>query len=219
MPTFKSFLEAVVQAHQQGRLGSLKRFTYRDGCLPAFGPTDDLMIEVLGPVTRNPTGSVTYPWLDDESHTINGHSVVLRLTYRERTFLLGGDLNIPSEELLLATWNEEAFRVDVAKARHHGASKFTIPFLQAVKPYATVFSSGDNENYAHPRADALGCTGRYTRGQRPLIFSTELAHSHNSGEDIHYGPINCRTDGEKIVLAQMFEKAKSGDMWDSYVIP
>ena len=42
---------------------------------------------------------------------------------------------------------------------------------------ATVISSGDNESYSHPRPDALGAIGKYGRGTRPLIFSTELARS------------------------------------------
>jgi len=140
------------------------------------------------------------------------------MDYGQKSFLFGGDLNIPSETYLLNKWDKAKFKVDIAKACHHGASEFTIDFLKAVTPYATVFSSGDNENYAHPRADALGCAGRYTRGVRPLIFSTELARSYNSSGDIHYGLINCRTDGAKIVMAKMFEKAKTGDMWDSYTL-
>jgi beta-lactamase superfamily II metal-dependent hydrolase len=218
MSTFRSFLEAVVAAHEHGRLGNLKRITSRDGRVPGFTDPAGLVMETLGPVPTAPSGPVRYAWFEDDSHTINGHSIVLRLTFGERTLLLGGDLNIPSEEHLLNVWQEDAFRVDVAKACHHGASEFTVPFMKAVEPYATVFSSGDNENYAHPRADALGCAGRYTRGKRPLIFSTELARSFKSAEQIHYGLINCRTDGKKIVLAQMFEKSKSGDMWDSYTL-
>lgn len=42
---------------------------------------------------------------------------------------------------------------------------------------ATVISSGDAEAHSHPRADALGAIGKYSRGSRPLIFSTELARS------------------------------------------
>lgn len=33
------------------------------------------------------------------------------------------------------------------------------------------------EFHSHPRADTLGTIGRYSRGARPLIFSTELARS------------------------------------------
>lgn len=93
-----------------------------------------------------------------------------------------------------------------------------VDFLEAVKPFATVISSGDNENYSHPRADAIGCAGRYSRGKRPLVFSTELARSYKTGGDIHYGLINLRTDGDQLVLAQMLEKRRTSDLWDSYIL-
>ncbi len=69
------------------------------------------------------------------------------------------------------------FRVDVTKACHHGSHHFSETFLRALNPIATVISSGDGEGYSHPRPDALGSFGRYGRGIRPLIFSTELARS------------------------------------------
>ncbi len=105
------------------------------------------------------------------------------------------------------------------KSCHHGASEFTIDFMDAIKPYATVISSGDNELYSHPRSDAIGCAGKYTRGDRPLVFSTELARSYKSPDDIHYGLINMRSDGKRIMFAQMLEAKNVKDMWDSYVMP
>jgi len=152
-------------------------------------------MEVLGPVREGGEGLLRY--LDSSvSRTKNGHSVVIRLTYRDVTLLLGGDLNIPAQELLLEHHTgldprpeprdehdalvaaaRETFQVDVAKACHHGAADISTLFLEAVNPIATVISSGDDEPHAHPRADALGATGRHARGNRPLIFSTELARS------------------------------------------
>lgn len=43
----------------------------------------------------------------------------------------------------------------------------------------TVVSSGDNEPHSHPRPDTLGIIGKFSRSDRPLIFSTELARSGN----------------------------------------
>ncbi len=40
-----------------------------------------------------------------------------------------------------------------------------------------MISSGDDEAHSHPRADSLGTIGKFARGDRPLIFSTELARS------------------------------------------
>jgi len=113
------------------------------------------------------------------------------LKYGDLRVLLGGDLDTEAEEYLISKYpNDNPFRVDVAKACHHGSSEFSIDFLKKVKLYATVISSGDNENYSHPGADALGCVGRYTRSERPLVFSTELARSYNSAREIHYGNLN-----------------------------
>lgn len=70
-----------------------------------------------------------------------------------------------------------AFECDVTKACHHGSSHFSDTFLRVVNAVATVVSSGDNESHSHPRPDALGAFGKHGRGERPLIFSTELARS------------------------------------------
>lgn len=220
MSGFQKFLEAVVKAHNQKRLGEMKILTSRDKFVPGFSGHDGLRIDVLAPVPDSQTGPYRFKWFKDSSHTRNGHSIVLRLHYDQRSILLGGDLNTHSEEYLLDHYNpENPFRVDVAKSCHHGASEFTVNFMEAIKPYATVISSGDNESYSHPRADAVGCAGRYSRGIRPMVFSTELARSYRSADEIHYGLINCRTDGNRLVLAQMFENRGKADLWDSYSLP
>jgi hypothetical protein len=156
-------------------------------------------IDVLGPV---PEGERKAPMLrrfdSGKSYgvTKNGHSVILRIAYGRRTLLLGGDLNIPAEQFLLRhhtgrtvppTTRREAddlvaaarkvFECDVAKACHHGSADFTSLYLRSVNPVATVISSGDNESHSHPRADSLGAIGKFGRGDRPLIFSTELMRS------------------------------------------
>ena len=65
----------------------------------------------------------------------------------------------------------------VYKAAHHGSQDFSVPFLQAVKPDAAVISSGDDRNdiHGHPRAVLLGTITRYSRCEKPAVFSTELA--------------------------------------------
>jgi len=71
------------------------------------------------------------------------------------------------------------FGVDVAKACHHGSQHIIDSFIRSVNSVATVISSGDKESHSHPRPDALGAYGKLARGDRPLIFSTELARSTN----------------------------------------
>ncbi len=218
----ENFENAVKNAFVQDRLTAFKRMDYKSPVISMKINDVDFTIQPLAPVTSViPKAPFAFKYFKDESHTINGHSLVLKLTYGITTFLFGGDLNIPSEAHLLDYYKgkEDIFRVDVAKACHHGASEFKNEFLAATNPLATVFSSGDNESFAHPRADALGCAGKYSRSERPLVFSTELARSTNVETDkIKYGMINLRSDGKNIIMAQMKEASKKGNFWDLYPV-
>ncbi len=120
------------------------------------------------------------------------------------------------------------FEVDVAKSCHHGSADFTSEFLKSLNPMATVISSGDDEPHCHPRPDTLGTIGKFSRGERSLIFSTELARSGKEFIDVTklrgdkkkirvvtvYGMINLRSDGEKMIIAQKLERAAPGRGWD-----
>lgn len=131
----------------------------------------------------------------------------------------------------------KTFQVDIAKSCHHGSSDFTSEFMDAVYPLATIISSGDQEPHCHPRPDTLGTIGKYSRGERSLIFSTELARSTPeflklSKDTINvnpkpiskerlvtvYGMINVRTDGEKIIIAQKLEASAPRGSWDIHEI-
>jgi beta-lactamase superfamily II metal-dependent hydrolase len=181
-------------AATSGRVGGeIRMLAAPDRFLPGYEDLDGLSIAVLGPLPEEIDGKPALRWFGDAGKTKNGHSVVLKLRYHDVTVLLGGDLNIPAENHLLAHYTgldpengdpeavvaraRETFQVDVAKACHHGSADFTSVYLRAVNPIATVISSGDGEPHCHPRPDALGTFGKHGRGDRPLIFSTELARS------------------------------------------
>ena len=186
--------------------GSFTRFRslcHEDGHLPGWAPGEkSVALEILGPILERPSGApdgALRKLPGSVGITKNGHSVVIRLVYDDVTILLGGDLNIPSQELLLehhtglhprpantddydalVAAGRGTFEVDVAKACHHGSADISTRFLAVTNPIATIISSGDAESHAHPRADALGAAGRYGRGSRPLVFSTELGRSWNN---------------------------------------
>lgn len=214
----EKFTFAVENARRQGRLQDFRRLDFQSTLPSTEINGKRVSFSVLGPVTTTVNGKLAFAWFDDEAHTINGHSLVLKIQYGNRSFLYGGDLNIPSEEQLVKHYgNQNPFEVDVAKSCHHGASEFTTAFMAKVNPLATVISSGDNESYAHPRADAIGCAGKYTKSERPLVFSTELARSSNvKTDEVKYGMINLRCNGENIIMAQMKEAATQGKVWDLY---
>lgn len=191
---YPSLLQAALQ---EGRVGRFHGASTRDGHIAGFGPDDPVTISVLGPAVANVDGADALPWFDSSSSstgkTKNGHSVVLMLTYGSVRILLGGDVNSASERYLLThhtgldphqaaredvvARGRAIFECDVAKACHHGSSDFTTEFLECLNPVATVISSGDDESHCHPRPDTLGAIGKASRGERPLIFSTELARS------------------------------------------
>ena len=212
----EKFAFAVSNAQQQGRLQKFMRADYLTESISQDIGGKTLKLDFLGPVTE--TGLQRYKYLEDDAHTINGHSVVLKLTYGIRSILFGGDLNTQAEEHLLKHYGDNnPFEVDIAKSCHHGASEFTTDYMAKVNPYATVISSGDNESYSHPRADAIGCAGKYTKSQRPLVFSTELARSTDIKSDkIKYGMINLRSNGEEVIMAQMKEVVTGASVWDLY---
>ena len=181
-----------------GRITDVRAVSASDGFLPGFAPPGDFTIETLGPARETIDGQDALRWFTDDGKTKNGHSVALRMRYRNVRIFFGGDLNIPSAEHLLrhhtglsptpATAAQAdalvaaarpKFEADVAKACHHGSADFTEFFLRSLNPLATVISSGDDEPFAHPRPDALGAYGKFGRGPRPLVFSTELGRSPN----------------------------------------
>lgn len=113
------------------------------------------------------------------SHTINGHSVILRITYEGFSFLFSGDLNDESERALTRAHNrgDLSLQAEVFKVPHHGSADFSGAFLQAVSPVVSVVSSGDEnarKEFIHPRATLVGALGKYSRLEEPLVFVTEL---------------------------------------------
>ena len=202
-----------------------------------------LSIKILSPVLENDTGGA--PLLRSFARNLgickNGNSVVMVLRYNNVKIFFSGDINEKAEEFLLDRYRDtpDAFKADVFKAPHHGSSDFLDDFITAVDPAVSVVSSGDNEEFSHPRADTLGSLGKNGRGNRPLIFSTELGRSLRietgggkksqpvpapPGDEATkdrivavYGAINLRTDGHKIVMCQKKEARDSmGREWDLY---
>jgi beta-lactamase superfamily II metal-dependent hydrolase len=196
----KLYPNLLKSALDGGRVGDIRMLCAEDRYLPGFEEGSPLQIKVLGPVPeRGSDGGRTLRWFGERSKpgpTKNGHSIILKLQFGNVSVLLGGDLNIPAEHYLLSHYTgrdpapeseadrealvegaREVFEADFAKACHHGSADFSSLFLRGVNAMATVISSGDAEPHCHPRPDALGAFGKHGRGDRPLIFSTELARS------------------------------------------
>jgi len=192
----KPYSKMMKKALNSGRVADIKMLSKDIGYLPGYGPEETLNMQILGPVLESDIqNNPRLRWFSDSGKTKNGHSVILKIKYGNVRVFIGGDLNSESEQFLLKYYTKleppkppaddanfleaarKVFESDVFKSCHHGSSDFKSLLLKAVNPVATVISSGDNEPYSHPRADALGAIGKFSRGERPLIFSTELARS------------------------------------------
>jgi len=111
----------------------------RDVTIPFDG---DVTVRILAP-------------LRDEYADLNDYSVVLRLDFRNASFLLTGDIEAVSEGDLVSEY-PELLRADVLKVPHHGSSSSsTAEFLAAVKPDYAVISCEKDSDYGHPAPEVL----------------------------------------------------------------
>ena len=114
----------------------------------------------------------------------NNDSLVLRLTYGRRSFLLTGDVERPIEREMLDAG--EIHPTDVLKVPHHGSrTSSTEEFLDALHPAFAVVSAGFENSYGHPH---------------PLIVQ-RLTDRHiailRTDRD---GLITIRTDGKRLTV-------------------
>lgn len=82
----------------------------------------------------------------------NDNSLVLKISYGERSFLFTGDIAEKAEKLLASG----RLKADVMKAPHHG-SKYssTAEFLSMVKPSTVVISAGRLNSFGFPHKETL----------------------------------------------------------------
>ncbi len=234
----KLYPSMLRDAINSGRILNTRMLCHRDKYVPGYEAGKELAIQILGPVVQeDPTGQLLLPWFKDVGKTKNGNSVILKLVYGGVSIFLGGDLNIPAEAYLLSHYTDRAvppataveeeelvqaarqtFESDIAKSCHHGSPDFTELFIRAVNAAVTVISSGDDEPHCHPRPETLGAIGKYSRGQRPLIFSTELSRSaperikhplvlRQKLKDLQEAIANAQTPAEKEQAEKKFDKA------------
>ena len=122
---------------------------------------DGLLIEVLNPPERLMRGT--------DSDIDNG-SVVLRLVYKDVTFLLTGDLFRDGETGLVA--RGVPIGGAVLKVPHHGSrSSSSEGFLAAVSPAIAVISVGEDNGFGQPHAETLDAMHRHLAEDQVLLTS------------------------------------------------
>lgn len=131
-------------------------------------------IEVLAPL----------PEYAPEAAPKNNDSLVLRIRYGQRAFLLTGDAERPIEQWMLS--ENEIQPADVLKVGHHGSkTSSTEPFLSVVNPLFAVISVGYGNSYGHPNRDVL----ERLAAHGAMVMRTD--------ED---GLVSVRTDGRRLFV-------------------
>ncbi|MGH9648730.1 MAG: ComEC/Rec2 family competence protein, partial [Bryobacteraceae bacterium] len=102
------------------------------------------------------TLEVLAPAVDYSAEKVgNNDSLVLRISYGSRSFLLTGDMERGIEAKLLAEGAD--LHADVLKVGHHGSRTSSTPaFLEAVGPSVALISAGYENSFGHPHPDVLG---------------------------------------------------------------
>jgi len=131
---------------------------------------DGARVDVLSP-------SSELPQMSD-----NNESLVLRITFGARSFLLTGDVEKEAEARLVES--AQPLRADVLKVAHHGSkTSSTIEFLERVKPRHAVISVVKLSPFGHPHPEALA------------RLRTTNAHVWQTSE---CGAITISTDGDDL---------------------
>ena len=100
----------------------------------------------------------------------NNDSLAVRIRYKDRSFLLTGDMEKPMEARLLGTGTP--IRSDVLKVGHHGSNtSSTVPFLDAVSPSLAVISDGFENSFRHPHPQVLDRLAQHHAG----VLRTDLS--------------------------------------------
>lgn len=99
---------------------------------------------------------VLHPERDDAPGAVsdNNNSLVLRLTFGERSFLLTGDIEKETEARLLE--RQEFVKSDVVKAPHHGSrTSSTEGFINAAKAKLVIIPVGKHSPFGHPHNEVV----------------------------------------------------------------
>lgn len=166
-PPCPAWSAVAAKAHEQG----VQVVPMRSGRHFSFGGAQ---IDVLSPPPDYPPGD----------GPANNDSLALRLTYRQRSFLLTGDMEKPMEARLLDSGLD--LRADVLKVGHHGSNtSSTASFLSAVSPTFAVISDGYANSFHHPHPQVLS----RLQADRVGVYRTDVQ-----------GLITIRTDGKTLSI-------------------
>ena len=137
--------------------------------------TDGVTVETLAPPD---------PMLSGTDSDVDNGSVVVRVGYGHRSFIITGDVFSEGEAWLAGSGQRLAS--DVLKVAHHGSrTSSSQDFLDAVNPSAVVISAGRDNRFGHPHPEVVG----------RLSAVVDESHIFTTAES---GSVTFETDGEDL---------------------
>ncbi|MFZ1699888.1 MAG: ComEC/Rec2 family competence protein [Pyrinomonadaceae bacterium] len=129
---------------------------------------------------------VLSPTMSDDPNALsdNNSSIVVRITYGSRSFLLTGDIERQAERWL--TENGGTLAADVVKVPHHGSrTSSTGEFVDAISAKYAIISVGRTSQFGHPHSEVLD---RWRNAGANVLTTGER------------GMISVSTDGKDLVM-------------------
>ena len=124
--------------------------------------------------------------LKDEYEDQNNYSIVIKLKYKDTSFLFTGDAEKLVEEDILDT--NKDISADVIKIGHHGSSTSSSDkLLNETKPTYSIIMAGEGNSYGLPTEETLN----KLKNIGSTIYRTDLN-----------GTITATSDGENIEISQ-----------------
>ena len=155
--------------------------------LTARGADVPLHVVVRGDRLRFGAVEADVLWPPPGGTSANDDSVVLRLRYGRRTFLLTGDIESRAEHALAG----DDLRSDALKVAHHGSrTSSTEVFVAATRPALAVVSVGLDSPYGHPHPSVVE---RWRAAGAQVLTTGER------------GMITVSTDGEDLLVETFVE--------------
>ncbi|ABW18767.1 ComEC/Rec2 family competence protein [Alkaliphilus oremlandii] len=132
--TFENLLMAIESSHLKINSPELHKKIQFD---------EDIQLQFLGP-------------LKEYGDHLNLWSIVLRLEYKNQSFLFTGDMEKEAEMDLLNFYDEKSMVANVLNIGHHGSDTSTSEgFLNTVNPEIALISAGKNNAYGHPHPEVI----------------------------------------------------------------
>jgi competence protein ComEC len=100
---------------------------------------------------------ILFPDRDITNLESNDGSIVGKLVYGKKSFILTGDASKFTENLIMHNENQDILNSQVLKLGHHGSHTSSSElFLEKVHPEVAIISASKNNRYGHPHQDVLG---------------------------------------------------------------